>query len=81
MQPTRISSDQSRITKRRFINRMKKAGFSYLLNYHSGIWWSRANNYNLYVASNDWEYLENLIKGSFGTHITECNLSYVEKVK
>ncbi|MGQ0829202.1 MAG: hypothetical protein ACT4ON_12510 [Bacteroidota bacterium] len=60
---------------------MKKAGLSYLLNYHSGNWWSRNNNYNIYLASNDWRYLDNLIKDGFGTPISECNLSYVEKIK
>ncbi len=80
MQPTRISADQREITKRRFINRMKKAGFIYLLNYHSGNWWSRANNYNLYLASNDCEYLDNIAKNSFGTVIHDCDFCYVEKI-
>jgi hypothetical protein len=78
--PTRLSYAQSRITKRKFINRMKKAGLNYLLIYHSGNWWSRANNYDLYLASNDCEYLDNIAKECFGTIIHDCNLSYVEKI-
>ena len=76
---TRLNYAQSRITKRKFINKMKKTGLKYLLVYNSGIWWRR-NDENYYIACNDVEYLDRIAMNCFGNPLQDVNFSYVEKI-
>ncbi len=81
MQPiqTRLNSLQSSTTKRKFINKMKKAGLNYLLVYNSGIWW-RNDHLKFYMACNDVEYLDKIAMSCFGNPLQDVNFSYVEKI-
>jgi hypothetical protein len=76
--PTRLNFSKNRITKRKVINRMRKAGLRYLLVYNSPNVWRYDESF--YLACNDVKFLDSIVYNCWSNPLQGINLSYVEKI-